>query len=38
MSEQVGSPPISLEALRNGDRKEFARLVDAYSTPIYRLA
>ncbi|MDT8899379.1 sigma-70 family RNA polymerase sigma factor [Thermanaerothrix sp. 4228-RoL] len=24
--------------MRNGDRKEFARLVDAYSTPIYRLA
>lgn len=38
MSEQVSSLPISLEALRNGDRKEFARLVDAYSTPIYRLA
>ncbi|WP_315626075.1 RNA polymerase sigma factor [Thermanaerothrix sp. 4228-RoL] len=38
MSEQVSSPSISLEALRNGDRKEFARLVDAYSTPIYRLA
>ncbi len=29
---------ISLEALRTGDRAEFARLVDAYSTPIYRLA
>ncbi|MGB9799155.1 MAG: RNA polymerase sigma factor [Thermanaerothrix sp.] len=38
MSEQVSSLSISLEALRNGDRKEFARLVDAYSTPIYRLA
>lgn len=38
MSEQVSSLPISLEALRNGDRKEFAHLVDAYSTPIYRLA
>ncbi len=28
---------ISLEALRNGDRAEFAKLVDAYSAPIYRL-
>ncbi len=30
--------PISLEALRAGDRAEFARLVDTYYTPIYRLA
>jgi RNA polymerase sigma-70 factor (ECF subfamily) len=28
---------FSLEALRNGDRDEFARLVDAYSNQIYRL-
>ncbi len=28
---------ISLEALVAGDRAEFARLVDAYSSPIYRL-
>jgi RNA polymerase sigma-70 factor (ECF subfamily) len=28
---------ISIEALQNGDRAEFARLVDAYSAPIYRL-
>jgi RNA polymerase sigma-70 factor (ECF subfamily) len=28
---------ISLEALISGDRAEFARLVDAYSSPIYRL-
>ncbi len=28
---------FSLEALRAGDRSEFARLVDAYSAPIYRL-
>jgi len=27
----------SLEKLRTGDRAEFARLVDAYSAPIYRL-
>jgi RNA polymerase sigma-70 factor (ECF subfamily) len=32
------SPDISLEALQAGDRAEFARLVDAYSTQIYRLA
>jgi RNA polymerase sigma-70 factor (ECF subfamily) len=30
-------PDISLEALAAGDRAEFARLVDAYSGPIYRL-
>ncbi len=29
---------FSLEALRSGDRAEFARLVDTYSGPIYRLA
>jgi RNA polymerase sigma-70 factor (ECF subfamily) len=28
---------ISLEALIAGDRAEFARLVDSYSSPIYRL-
>ncbi len=28
---------LSLDALRAGDRTEFARLVDTYSTPIYRL-
>ena len=28
---------ISLESLIAGDRAEFARLVDAYSSPIYRL-
>ncbi|HEY3312873.1 MAG TPA: sigma-70 family RNA polymerase sigma factor [Anaerolineales bacterium] len=32
------SADISLEALRAGDRQQIARLVDAYSTPIYRLA
>lgn len=30
-------PDISLEALIAGDRAEFARLVDAYSAPIFRL-
>ncbi len=29
---------FSLEALQAGDKAEFARLVEAYSTPIYRLA
>lgn len=29
---------ISLQALRSGDRAEFALLVDSYSTQIYRLA
>src|SRR5512139_1912529 len=28
---------FSLEDLRRGDQSEFARLVDAYSAPIYRL-
>lgn len=32
------SQEISLEALQAGDRAEFARLVDMYSTRIYRLA
>ena len=32
------SSDISLEALRSGDRIHFARLVDAYSIPVYRLA
>lgn len=30
--------PFSLELLRQGDRAEFARLVDTYSAVIYRLA
>jgi RNA polymerase sigma-70 factor, ECF subfamily len=29
---------ISVEALRRGDRGEFARMVDAYSGPLHRLA
>jgi RNA polymerase sigma-70 factor, ECF subfamily len=29
---------ISVELLHAGDRQEFARLVDKYSTPLYRLA
>jgi RNA polymerase sigma-70 factor (ECF subfamily) len=31
------SQELSLKKLRSGDRAEFARLVDAFSTPIYRL-
>ena len=34
---QTMPPEISLNALIAGDRAEFARLVDAYSSPIYRL-
>ena len=30
-------PEISIEALKAGDRTEFARLVDEYSSPVYRL-
>lgn len=37
MTEQVRTD-FSLEALRAGDRREFARLVEAYSGPLYRLA
>jgi RNA polymerase sigma-70 factor (ECF subfamily) len=37
MIETTNQTDISLEALRAGDRAEFARLVDAYSAPIYRL-
>jgi RNA polymerase sigma-70 factor (ECF subfamily) len=32
------SNEFSVEALQAGDKAEFARLMDAYSTPIYRLA
>lgn len=38
MTTTVQYPELSLEALKAGDRAEFARLVDAYSGPIYRLA
>lgn len=37
MNEEPTSQEFSIDALRAGDRAEFARLVDAYSTPIYRL-
>jgi RNA polymerase sigma-70 factor, ECF subfamily len=39
MNDQLSSAQaLSLEALRTRDRAEFARLVDAYSGVIYRLA
>lgn len=34
---EITKQDFSLDALRRGDRAEFARLVDAYSAPIYRL-
>ena len=38
MGEPEQRPEISLEALKAGDRAEFARLVDKYSSSIYHLA
>lgn len=38
MSDDIKKEDFSLEALRAGDRAEFARLVEAYSGVIYRLA
>jgi RNA polymerase sigma-70 factor (ECF subfamily) len=38
MSSGYEAGSFSLHALRTGDRGEFARLVEAYSAPIYRLA
>jgi RNA polymerase sigma-70 factor (ECF subfamily) len=38
MVEIDAGTEISLKALQAGDQAEFARLVDAYSTQIYRLA
>ena len=38
MTDNDASQEFSLQALQAGDRAEFARLVDAYSTQIYRLA
>jgi RNA polymerase sigma-70 factor (ECF subfamily) len=37
MSETEQQTGISLAALKAGDRGEFARMVDTYSLPIYRL-
>ena len=38
MTEPDVNQEFSLQALKDGDRAEFARLVDAFSTQIYRLA
>jgi RNA polymerase sigma-70 factor, ECF subfamily len=38
MNEPKRQSDFSLAALKAGDREEFARLVDVYSGPIYRLA
>lgn len=38
MVEENISREFSLDALRAGDKAEFARLVETYSTPVYRLA
>lgn len=35
---ETSTPDFSIELLKSGDRAEFARLVDTYYTPIYRLA
>ena len=37
MSKEIPPKLFSLEALRKGDRSEFARLVETYSPMIYRL-
>ncbi len=38
MNEQLNNDALNLDALRTGDRAEFARLVERFSNPIYRLA
>lgn len=38
MNEGAKTETFSLEALRNGDRAEYARMVETYSATIYRLA
>lgn len=34
---ETDTPQFSIELLKAGDRAEFARMMDAYYTPIYRL-
>ncbi|MFN7035386.1 MAG: RNA polymerase sigma factor [Bellilinea sp.] len=36
--ESIPETPLSLEALKKGDRHELARMVDLYSEKIYKLA
>ena len=38
MSVEIKQPELSFKLLKTGDRAEFARLVDVYSGPIYRMA
>jgi RNA polymerase sigma-70 factor (ECF subfamily) len=38
MSVEIKQPELSLTLLKAGDRAEFARLVEIYSGPIYRMA
>lgn len=38
MNQQLNNEPLDLDALRAGDRAEFARLVERHSNQIYRLA
>lgn len=38
MNERITNPEFDIAALQNGDRAEFARMVEAYSGQIYRLA
>lgn len=38
MNEQFNKTTLDLDALKSGDRAEFALLVERYSPPIYRLA
>lgn len=38
MSEKTSKPDFDIAALQEGDRTEFARLVETYSGQIYRLA
>jgi RNA polymerase sigma-70 factor, ECF subfamily len=37
MSEENTKPTFSIKALQSGDRAEFARMMDHFSNPIYRL-
>jgi RNA polymerase sigma-70 factor (ECF subfamily) len=37
MIKSIQSEPLSLESLQAGDRAEFAKMVDAYSSMIYRV-
>ena len=38
MNDSITIPEFDIAALQNGDRAEFARMVEAYSGQIYRLA